>query len=158
MNFKYCDELPQIPTSIIEEVYLSLNTDNLWGKPNSSIYTIHQSKPKLVQWILKYFEKDYVVRVQKIRDDVYPHLDSNRTYVFNYLVETGGDKVLTHFHNTKKDIIESYQIEPNRWHRLNVSQIHSVSGVTSDRIAITVFKRDFTKADLSLYNLISLLS
>jgi hypothetical protein len=158
MNFKYYDNIPKLPKSIIDEVYQSSNNENLWGKPKSSIYTIHQSKPKLVQWILQYFDKEHVVRVQKIRGDVYPHIDSNRTYVFNYLIETGGDKVYTHFHNSNKEIIESYQIEKHRWHRLNVSQMHSVSGVNNHRIAITVFKRDFSKADLSLFDLISLLS
>jgi hypothetical protein len=74
-----------------------------------------------------------------------PHIDEARTYVYNYIIETGG--AVTRFYKNAKgyehltaypqtiftydriEEIETINIETNRWHYLNVSKMHSVENI-----------------------------
>lgn len=75
-----------------------------------------------------------------------PHIDEMRTRALNYVISTGGQSK-TCFYKPKKqfnhltiypqtifsfdrlDLIEEICIEPYRWHRIDVSTIHSVQNL-----------------------------
>ena len=55
-----------------------------------------------------------------------------------YLVELGGNNVLTNFYEEDKiTVTNSYNIEARRWHILQAEKYHSVHNVESVRFSIT---------------------
>lgn len=86
-----------------------------------------------------------------------PHIDELRHYALNYTIETGGTNVSTNFYvpaaNFKDykvyartcipferiELTESHIISTNRWHKINVESIHSVTNIdiNKERIALS---------------------
>ncbi len=86
-----------------------------------------------------------------------PHIDEMRTKALNYVISTGG-KSKTCFYKPKKEyqhlvaypqtvfpfdrleLVEEIQIEPYKWHELNVTEIHSVENLdpTLKRISLSL--------------------
>jgi hypothetical protein len=76
---------------------------------------------------------------------IIPHVDEGRSYVYNYLLDTGG--AVTKFYKNAKgyenlkaypqtvftydriEEIESIDIEKNRWHYLDVTKVHNVENI-----------------------------
>ena len=68
------------------------------------------------------------------------HMDKGTKTKFIYLLETGGDNVVTNFYDDdQKTIVDSVVLEPHRWCILKVDAYHSVAGVENGktRFAIT---------------------
>ena len=101
------------------------------------------AKP-LSDYIYTFLEPDYEVYMQTIKGGMRTaiHIDLDRHYVYNYIIDTGGPRVFTNWYNSQRKIIESVEIEPFRWHQIDVSQLHNVSGATPGRtrLAITAFR------------------
>jgi hypothetical protein len=86
-----------------------------------------------------------------------PHIDEMRTKALNYVISTGGESK-TCFYKPKKEyqhlvaypqtvfpfdrleLVEEIQIEPYKWHELNVTEIHSVENLdpTLKRISLSL--------------------
>jgi hypothetical protein len=89
---------------------------------------------------------------------IVPHIDEIRTGGLNYIIQTGGTAVKTKFYKPKSeykefkatpqtaflyntiDEVYSETLPINKWHILDVTQIHSVNDLipSSLRIAVTV--------------------
>ena len=85
---------------------------------------------------------------------IIPHVDEGRSYVYNYLLDTGN--AVTKFYKNSKgnehlvayprtvftydriEEIETIEIEKNRWHYLDVSKIHNVENVQSNQKRISL--------------------
>lgn len=119
------------------------------------MYARWAPKPELKDWIFQNISEDIrLAGVQIITDDVPMHCDK-RKWALNYLVETGGDQVITGFFKLRgqptvqppaaraKYVLGAEEIVKTtfvtgRWHLLNTNVMHSVVGVTGRRVAITV--------------------
>lgn len=68
------------------------------------------------------------------------HFDYGRNYAINYVIDTGGDKVVTSWYEEdKKTIIESVEIEPFRWHIIKVKPTyHGVEGIRPGRLRCVI--------------------
>jgi hypothetical protein len=83
-----------------------------------------------------------------------PHIDEARNYVYNYIIETAegttnfyknakGYEHLTAYPQTiftydRIEVINSVLIEPNRWHYIDVSKIHSVENIQANKKRISL--------------------
>lgn len=80
---------------------------------------------------------------QFIDGDLSPHTDLTLVKI-SYLFDTGGDNVLTEFYDSKThEKVQSINIEPHRWHILQVSEPHAVRGIEPGKIRFSITGRIF---------------
>lgn len=125
-------------------------------------YNRHCASTELTEWIRSNISQNYVsmgVQIQnpnKVNHTHYPHTDTApRHWVLNYNIQPGGDQVTTHWYQERGypliregttrpsnlddlEIVDSVQIQSFRWHLLNTSVLHGVTGIQHSRIAITI--------------------
>ena len=75
--------------------------------------------------------------------DVPTHKDHVSQIKINYVLETGGDQVLTNFYDDDQNLLESYCIEPNRWHIFDASVYHSVTNIAANQVRFGITGRIF---------------
>jgi hypothetical protein len=117
--------------------------------------------PELTEWVKENISIPYkAVNIQVMTggEFIVPHIDEIRTGGLNYIIQTGGTAVKTKFYKPKSeykefkatpqtaflyntiDEVYSETLPINKWHILDVTQIHSVNDLipSSLRIAVTV--------------------
>jgi hypothetical protein len=147
LNFKYIDFLPILPEEIVTEIISSTKNMNQWASHRADVYQLFECTQKLYDFIDLHLSELYVANVQLIKNTLPIHVDIGRLFVFNYIIETGGDNAHTIFYSKNNDdytVIESHCIEPFKWHRLNVSTPHSVSTILphNQRVSLSIFLCD----------------
>jgi hypothetical protein len=158
--FEYLDTLPPVSLDLLNEVrYTALNSKSTFVDPEFSTYQFYLLQGKIKEFTQSIFNFEHSVSVQVIKNGVPVHVDIGRIVAYNYIIETGGSNVLTAYFNID-DFIQDRNnrhlrlfpkldcplaepvyancIEPNRWHKLNVSLPHTVLNIESERMAITV--------------------
>lgn len=137
--FSYLD-LPPVPQHLIDEALdITLTGHDLFHRadPNYQIYDASDAIKQFVRPLFSQFDR-LNIRVQVIKHEPGIHVDHNRDYAHNFLIQLGGDSVKTLFYeNSTNKIIESHVIEQKRWHRLSVTQKHNVTDIQGVRVAIT---------------------
>lgn len=138
---------------------------------NSSEYTMYHITTELRNWlvvnnIIK-LENINKVYIQTQSPGVHVvHTDFNRKYALNYIIDTGGDNVITSWYKQKghpivrKEKKERYQtdsesinyrdlekldhvkFEQNRWYLMKVNVLHDVQNITSLRKSLTIIVSD----------------
>jgi hypothetical protein len=146
-NFEYIDFLPCVPEELITEALTTIDATNYWLNKKSDSYRVFPGTEKLYNFIHSHLNEQYRVTVQVISNTLPIHVDIGRSVVFNYIIDTGGDDIHTIFYSKNNEdytIIESHNIKPFKWHRLNVATPHSVSTISPNnkRISLSVFMRD----------------
>lgn len=83
---------------------------------------------------------------------LYPHIDTSRSVVLNFVVDCGGPQVSTVFYDKSHEIdrghgqffsydeilpVDTYILK-NKWYALNTSRVHSVENIQSTRILISL--------------------
>ena len=139
--FEYID-LPKIPEYLTQEIYNSINNPDAFpGK--SKIYSIHDGTKPLYEFVHQYFDSNYLVQAQQIigGTELPMHTDFRRNCTYNFLIDCGGEDVYTSFYNEDRTLIERHKIEPFRWHLLNTSVLHGVTGTElgRNRVGVSVF-------------------
>jgi len=133
----YLDQLPKIPEHLITNCYEVIKQPDelpLFGfddYPNYKFMSIPE-KSELEAWLLDSLKikRHRIFHIHVMENSILMHKDWPRNYSLNYILTTGGENVLTHFHTEEGEIFESYNIEQFRWHHLNSQCFHSVSGFT----------------------------
>ena len=146
--------LPKLPNELVEDVYKTINTGNnvALDGPNvrltddfGSYYTWYKPSDQLQKWCQKNISPDIFFGIQMIVEkmpmhkDFGPTPDSRTELKFNYIIETGGDAVVTNYYTDSAELIESHILEPNIWYIINVRVNHDVQNIDSGkrRVAIT---------------------
>jgi len=108
--------------------------------PNAkfSQYPVPESLEKWVRENLPITDK-FVVRLQEHVNMSMnpPHKDISRKYAYNYLL-TEGDAITKWFDDDQNEIA-CVQYAKNVWYFHESSVYHQVSGMTHDRLAVTIF-------------------
>jgi hypothetical protein len=174
--YSYLDALPHIPDEIIEliyqdrsqekiETYKDLNGRISYDNKVSLIFSEHLSisvPKKMKEWL----DKNIMISPQPcIRsfspknniDHFFAHADKFFTYSLNYIIETGGDDVVTTWYKepgknfffgtqgnfsasvTDDDKLLSVCLEPRRWCLLNTEVLHDVKNLKSRRLFVGLF-------------------
>lgn len=113
------------------------------------IFSLHLIENKeLLSFIQPYFNfnvegNSYYQIVGKVLGR---HMDVSRTEAWNYIIDPGGDNVLTQWFQTKygDDKLFEICIPPRKWHRIQVDIQHNVVNQIRPRLSISVYlKNDF---------------
>lgn len=158
--FKYLDDLPKFSKDVLDKAMNAMSANNnTFVDPKHSTYQFYRVHDTAVLEFTKtLFNFDHIVAIQVIKKGVPVHIDIGRKVAFNYIIETGGDNVLTGYYNIDdfdkipdKHIklvpkinmppaqpVYTVCLDPMRWHKLDVSVPHGIINVEKDRIAVTV--------------------
>ena len=156
--FQYLDHLPQVPTELTQDA--AVFDQALIGKQDLAFnYTRWPMREDLLSWIKSNITNETAIAgIQIITGDVAIHRDRRR-WALNYLIDTGGSAVTTQWHQipgvpiidvlnpeTKSRALNATDVrtilqktvEPSRWHLISTEVLHSVTGVTGRRQAVTI--------------------
>jgi hypothetical protein len=144
MFLKYLD-LPKVPNELLSEIdkIITSSNDEL-DKFTGFAYTPLKLYPitgPLLDWIKQNVPIEFgsCIHVHVITDTLVIHKDfQTNKYKINYIFDTGGDNVLTHFYDDQQTLLESHKIKSGCWHQFDGQVYHNVTGVNKPRIAITL--------------------
>ena len=111
----------------------------------------------ITEWVNKNISPTPVlisIQVMYGGSTITPHIDEARNYVYNYVIETA-DAITNFYKNAKEyehltaypqtiftydriEVTNSVLIEPNRWHYIDVSKIHSVENIQTNKKRISL--------------------
>ena len=146
--------LPKLPQELIEDVRntIEVSRNVAFDGQNSrltdefgSYYSWYIPSELLQTWCHKNISPDIFFGIQVIagrmpmHKDFGPTPDSRTELKFNYIIDTGGDNVVTNYYSDDKELIESHILAPGIWYMLNVRVNHDVQNIEigQQRIAIT---------------------
>lgn len=158
--------LPKIPNHLCKQILAIANDNNvmLYKKSGEGIFECRPLTPELYAWLkINIVEDVSKIVVQTIRDGNFePHIDGPSTtgliryYNLMYILETGGEQVMTQFYHTTNEMIEtakssdyrityeqaqlveSVEFKPNTWNLMYNQNFHSVEGITGKRIGLSI--------------------
>jgi hypothetical protein len=135
--------LPRIPQSIIDQINFNFSEYEL--KFTSGVYTWSDSfNEPINQWCQQNICDEMYWAFQIIRGDLNVHKDNGTLTKFCYLLDTGGDNVITNFFDDDKTtVLDSVVLEPHRWHVLKVDSFHNVKNIESGRIRFSITGKIF---------------
>jgi hypothetical protein len=135
----------------ISDLYTSYNEDFLKNNfqdispyPEYSEYRLYRINDNSIEKFLQpYFSFDLtnMIRCQVIKKNIIIHKDVNREIVYNYILDCGGNDVLTVWYDEDKTTeLLNVKIPKNTWHVMDVTKFHTVKNITETRIALTIFQ------------------
>ena len=131
--------LPRVPNEIVGKIKIDPAEYNgvLRGESYKWSDDFNQ---EVNDWCQKNICNDVYFAFQMMTTDHHIHRDKGTKTKFIYLLDTGGDSVVTNFYDDDQTtIVDSVVLEPHRWCILKVDSYHSVAGVENGktRFAIT---------------------
>ncbi len=137
--------LPNIPDYLLEELNQLLNNN----KPEDRLFLTYRwtsaSKTKIEEWCNKNISENLIWGLQIITGDLDLHIDTPTRVKISYIIEPGGDNVITEFYKDFKSnvLLDTMKIDAKRWHILNVGIPHKVSGIDPGKVRISLTGRIF---------------
>jgi|TARA_B110000503_G_C7163182_1_gene420618 hypothetical protein len=133
-------DFPKIPIELLitDPAEVRRTLPNIFGGESKN-YTIHECPDELTSYLKTIFPYMSKFRYQTLRNDIPVHVDIGRRFAVNYIITPGGKKVNTVWY--KEDCtteVFRVKLQSNTWYRLEVDKHHTVSGLTDDRLAITI--------------------
>ena len=125
---------------LIEYVKTAVNTgSNLWPK-----YHYYDVPLDTAEWLRSNLpiKGNYSFKIQRIFDmnRIPNHIDLARDIVANFLLSMTGPETRW-YANDQYTVVDSAVFNQFEWNLLKVDSMHSVEGMISDRVAISVFER-----------------
>lgn len=135
--------LPAIPEELLDTTSQILDLEQF---THGGLYCkLRQPNQQLIQWLNNIFEKPITVSYALIGHPMLlglsPHKDnSGRMYGYNYVLQTGGKKVLTTIYDDDLNVAQQEVLSTNTWYKVPTNEWHSVHGIEpgQTRIIITV--------------------
>ena len=134
-------DLPKIPINLLDPL------ESIFDKPDATIigpahkWWHHKVvNDNLKNFLESIFSFEIVCQYQFILSHNPVHKDVTRSFVYNYLLDTGGDDIYTNFYDRWENgnLLASEKIPVNTWVKLNVKTFHQVKGLTKERLRISV--------------------
>lgn len=130
--------LPQIPEDIIKNLNYNFEEYDQRTRQLDTYLWSDSFSDELNIWCKKNICEDMYWGFQIISGNLPIHKDVGTEIKLIYLLQLGGDNVLTNFYEDDKiTISDSYNIQANRWHILQANRYHSVENVESVRFSVT---------------------
>lgn len=140
--------LPQIPEEMLNRI--NRDFDQYRKQPgnvaNPDTYWWSDSfNEEINQWCQQNICADMYFGFQAAVGDLRLHKDFHTKIKLTYVLDSGGDRVLTEFfdddYTTK---LASYCIEPNRWHIFKADTAHQVVNTEPGKIRFSITGRIFS--------------
>lgn len=93
---------------------------------------------ELLSFLKDIFECDFFCSFQLLKNGIAIHKDIDRTECINYIIDPGGNSAALNLYDDNKNITLSEQIPACKWHWIDVSRYHGVTGITNTRYSISV--------------------
>ena len=146
MYIDYID-LPNIPEELLESYTDILNKpslpiNNYSGNPLPAIMKSIQRREvsnNLIEWLQTILE--FPVRAQYLilSTNAPIHKDpKRRPQAYNYIINAGGDNVVTTIYSDNFVVLKSLVIPEKTWHYLDTGRFHSVRGISKDQYRIVL--------------------
>lgn len=140
------DFIPPVPKNLILSVDEARQNENTYaGSAPVDVYGSFYPNESLRDWIQQYYDYEVVVRYQIFTQSLPIHRDHGILgRKSNYIIEAGGDNVLTQWWDDEKNpqkILHQEKCETNTWYDLDIETPHSVINVEKTRYSITVRKK-----------------
>ena len=143
--------LPQIPKDLIDSVVPqtlidSFNSGNRKYERQVNTYVwSDESNEKINSWGQENICSDMYYAFQLMTGSLPIHKDNGTKIKLNYLIDTGGDNVVTTFYDDDQTTeLASYNIPVNKWHLFKADTYHSVSNITPGQIRFSITGRIFS--------------
>ena len=136
--------LPKIPQHIIDQ----LERDPTVYHQVSTVegpYTWSDYDTKLLNvWCRENICSEMYFGLQIMTGNLPLHLDTGTKIKINYIIDPGGTDVITSFYdNDQVTLLDSYCIEPNRWHIFKADTHHQVTNIQPGQYRFGVTGRIF---------------
>jgi hypothetical protein len=126
------DEIISLPA----EANLVKEFQTFWNK---------KINPELEEWLRSSFKMKFYAYYQVIHHKIPIHYDKpafkgDRRIAFNYLLDLGGDNVITSIYDKDYKTLESKCLPLKKWHSIKVEMLHGVEGIDPNkfRVALSV--------------------
>lgn len=137
--------LPKIPNEILNQINFDFSSYDAKVISSGGNYRWSDSHNKIINdWCRQNICSEMYWAFQIISGDMPIHKDNGTKTKFVYLLQTGGDNVVTEFYDEDKtNVLQSVIIEPHRWHILKVDTFHGVRNVDPGKIRFSITGRIF---------------
>jgi hypothetical protein len=143
MYIKYLN-LPKVPEELLDSVdsIINQNSEEMLVR-DFAHFQYRTVNKKLDEWVHSVFKIKCYAKYQIIYDGIPIHKDNpsspgDRRIAFNYLLDTGGNSVITSVYDDNKNLLQAECIPLKTWHSLVVEKYHGVEGIETIRVALTV--------------------
>ena len=143
--------LPAIPDDILERLKLAnITTDSTKQVVNQAVHSKNwwtdTNNQELNQWCCENICADMYYAFLVMIANSPLHKDVGTLTKINYVLDTGGENVLTEFYaDDQVTKLASYKIEPKRWHIFKADTYHTVINVEPEKTRFAVTSRIFGK-------------
>jgi hypothetical protein len=134
-------DLPSVPAHLLESVQDIINKPIRTDSSSYAFFKTRYIEGELKSWLQSIFDWKIDPQYQLVYNGISIHRDGgNRVSAYNYLLDTGGDNVITSVFDNNHNILQSEKLELKRWHYINTGMLHSVHGIHPNhaRVAITI--------------------
>lgn len=165
---QFVEEMPQIPEELLvydtDKIKSGVNKFTATRIKKKARYSTHEVSSKIHEFLSPYFDGEINIRYQVMKSQLPIHIDNHATHIFNYVLLTGGDNVLTRWWNMPKEkrlvflpnvphdicrgeeqdcdqLIYETVIPPKKWYKLQVNIPHDISVIQTPRLGITVWEK-----------------
>lgn len=144
---KYLNNIEKVPNELIDPIEDIINqTPEELIVRDFKFFQYKRVNKHLTDWLHSKIKIPCYAKYQVIRNGIPIHKDNpafpgDRRLAFNYLLQTGGDNVLTRVYDEDKTTILQEECLPlHTWHSLVVEKYHGVFNIdpSSYRVAISV--------------------
>lgn len=118
----------------------SFNLDEQYNI-NTSVYDQFEVQPEVINAIaeqLSFNIGSNQVIYQVLRAGIPKHTDARRYGIINYVINAGGDNVVTKWYDSDNNVIETRVVEEKKWYKMKTDIDHTIEGMTSDRLMLTI--------------------
>tara|TARA_A100001035_G_C27701525_1_gene462697 strand:- start:473 stop:973 length:501 start_codon:yes stop_codon:yes gene_type:complete len=123
-----------------QEERKSFNLDEQYNI-KTSVYDQFEVQSEVVSAITKQLSfnihPDHI-RYQVLRAGIPKHTDAKRYGIINYIINAGGDNVVTKWYDSDDNVIETRVVEEKKWYKMKTDIDHTIEGMTSDRLMLSI--------------------
>lgn len=137
--------VPKFPQQIIDSATrdFSLYERKVDSRFDTYMWT-DSFNEQINQWCQSNICSNMYFAFQIITGDLAMHKDRGTKIKMNYLIQTGGDDVLTEFFDDDQQTkLASYNIVADRWHIFKADTYHSVTNIAPGQVRFSITGRIF---------------
>lgn len=138
---------PKIPDNLlptVEEI-IAADAENIPVDKYFESFAYKTVSKDLDDWLRTILRFKFYAKFQVIKHTVPVHRDNpsfpgDRRYAINYLLQLGGDNVITTCYDDEMNITCQERLPLKTWHTIHVEKLHGISGIEEGnlRVALSV--------------------
>ena len=137
--------LPKVPAEILQKAVDNIPTClEKFERPNNPYTWTDFDNTELDAWGKLNISQELYYAFQIMTDNMKIHKDTVTKTKFCYVIQTGGENVITSFYDEDQTtILDTYCIEQDRWHLLKADTYHGVSNLNHGNIRFSITAKIF---------------